>query len=734
MWNSGRKRSAVRDELGRTNLMVARWRGPSGRATTQIFLQENHLHESWCTGWTSTNEALHLRGISLAINDFAVYLQCQFGTAEPRFHNPWGHSSCDPDGRRGYFIFVLPSRSWSCFMLSNRLRALSLLGAAVGLSASAQSTTATLTATPVAASYGTAINLSAVITSGGGSSIVYPSGSVAFDDGSANLGKIAITADIFTRPSTIPLTQLVGAVGNSVGSFISGDVNGDGKQDLISYSSVAFQVFVNTGGGTYTALPVNANSVVSPALLDYNGDGKIDIVSVAASGSGLYGQPTGLTILLGDGAGSFQSPTAATNIALPVNANVTALAAADLTGQGRADLAIFYNFDNMFSQCVAPSCEAGAHVSVYVNQGAGSFDLRGTTILADTESFYSFVDFTQTEDFNRDGKPDLVISAPRYGAGSQKGTRIDVLLSDGNGTFTRSTAGLFDSMGSGCSQPAFATGDFANRGQSDIIASYISAYGTPSAGQYQLVRFAGYGDGTFAAGTVVATLQATSCGGTAAVDLDGDGKLDVVEGSGFLLHGNGDGTFATAVNASPTMKQPFTVIYGTGPVVVTPSTGKPAVILNGKGSTAAAIPVLIASASRSAVLGPITNLAAGTHSITATYAANGSFTGSTSAPVLVTISKQTATVTGSATPTTALVTQPVTLSVKITISCRPAPSPSPQERFRLAPQHWMPLAMHRCFTPSPPLARKPSWPLTRAMPTLPRPRLPSPQQRSTPSP
>jgi hypothetical protein len=64
-------------------------------------------------------------------------------------------------------------------------------------------------------------------------------------------------------------------------------------------------------------------------LSDFNGDGKLDI----ATGSGFY---SGVAVLLGNGDGTFQSPTEfATGLGV-----VMALAVADFNADGKPDLVV----------------------------------------------------------------------------------------------------------------------------------------------------------------------------------------------------------------------------------------------------------------------------------------------------------------------------------------------------------------------------------------------------------
>jgi hypothetical protein len=116
-------------------------------------------------------------------------------------------------------------------------------------------------------------------------------------------------------------------------SVAVGDFNNDGKLDLaVVYSGVS--VFLGNGDGTFqTARSFNTdNGPISVAVGDFNGDGKLDLaVANVVSNSG-FGD---VSVLFGNGNGTFQPA-----VNYSAGSNPSAIVAGDFNGDGKLDLAV----------------------------------------------------------------------------------------------------------------------------------------------------------------------------------------------------------------------------------------------------------------------------------------------------------------------------------------------------------------------------------------------------------
>ena len=164
-----------------------------------------------------------------------------------------------------------------------------------------------------------------------------------------------------------------------------GDFNGDGKADLAvaTATSASVSILSGNGDGTFQApvitsvpalgSPMRTNSLV---VGDFNQDGKPDLATVSQS------SPL-VSVLLGNGDGTFQRPVTYASVAGPFS-----IVVGDFNGDGNPDLAV----------------GASSSFAILFGNGDGTFQAPMVSEAPRASGLLS------VGEFNGDGKTDLVIS------------------------------------------------------------------------------------------------------------------------------------------------------------------------------------------------------------------------------------------------------------------------------------------------------------------------------------
>jgi hypothetical protein len=347
---------------------------------------------------------------------------------------------------------------------------------------------------------------------------------------------------------------------------ISADVDGDGTMDLVTMANGSLVISAGKGDGTFDTGTISSlapsNDPVDAAAADFDGDGRLDLaitfgshggVAIAHNDGGRHfnatqldtgfigtairaadlnhdGKPdlvvgardtSALFIFLNDGAGGFGAPARYGTVS-----TVFDIVVLDMNRDGKLDLIAAtdthrgFTFDNASN--------------LFMGHGDGSFDPGLIVQLPGPLSpSPSFEQSLVTADFNHDQKADLVSRLTLH-----SDSMASVYL--GAGPIWFDVGGQFIARG------PLAAADLDRDGNLDLIVA------DPSNAREVSVLM-GKGDGTFVAPSVLNVTSFNSSTPVLCADFDGDGRQDFfdnVNGTWLFMKGNGNGTF-TRVSPAP---------------------------------------------------------------------------------------------------------------------------------------------------------------------------------------
>ena len=296
-----------------------------------------------------------------------------------------------------------------------------------------------------------------------------------------------------------------GVVTNGGYHFAVGDLDGDGKKDLLVGGGLDSRIALGRGDGTFA--PPTTSSVAANdrdvRITDVNGDGKAD-VAYSAPAAGFTDE---FRVALGAGNGTFAAPQvlfSTTN-----KGNMDQIEVVDLDGNGKKDLLTL----SMDSVTLAVSLNSGTAFGAPQFYEAGGMQYTPRMAVGDVSG---------------DGRPDVVVS-------NAYESKISVLVNNGSGAFpTRIT------YSTPTTPWGIALVDANEDGRLDV------AVGTVVANQGQVSVLLNQGSGVFGAAESFQVANYDTPRDLVIADLNGDGHMDIAtaySGPTTLLFGTGTGQF-----------------------------------------------------------------------------------------------------------------------------------------------------------------------------------------------
>jgi hypothetical protein len=306
---------------------------------------------------------------------------------------------------------------------------------------------------------------------------------------------------------------------------VTADFNGDGIPDIVAAGLNTSPYFLKGSGDGTFALPVAVpltGTVENLASADFNRDGTPDLAVLTYAFNGV-GDQYSLSILPGNGDGTFQQPLAAP---FPVTTGSNFYSGPMKVGD--------FNHDRIPDIFVVNVANGANSLYVLLGNGDGTFravenSLDGTT------NGYSGPRDAATADSNGD-----LILFWAYAQTNPTQNRAEILLNNGDGTF-QSGGSYYPLAPEDPGSAAIAVGDVNGDDVPDLVV--IESY---NAQPVSLAVLLGTGNHTFAAAPVYIPLSFSEGVAVALADMNNDGNLDIVLDN-EVLSGNGDGTFQPAI-------------------------------------------------------------------------------------------------------------------------------------------------------------------------------------------